>query len=509
MCKSIKGNYASLYTSHKKYIMKLKSKSAVNLLLIIALLLLVPSCAINPVTGKKQFMLMSEAQEVALGAQYDPSVVSTFGVYDNPVLQDFVTTKGNEMGKISHRPNLEFHYRILDSPVVNAFAVPGGYIYLTRGILAQFNNEAELIGVLGHEMGHITARHTASQQSKQQLGQLLLVGGMIASEDFRQFADYAMQGMQLLFLKFSRDNEREADRLGVEYSSKIHYDAHKMADFFNVLNKMQLASNHAGVPTFMSTHPDPGNRYVAVNRKATEWQDSLNYANWLVNGDRYLQMIDGLVYGEDPRQGFVENNTFYHPGLKFKYPVPRGWQLINSPMQVQMAPEDGRAMMVFFMAQQKTLEEAAREALKKLNLNVLDSKRATVNGAPAIIAVSQQVTQNQQTGQQQTIKVLSYIIQKQEGIYVFHGVASDADFNSYFRVFESTMANFRSLTEPSKLNVRPQRIKIKTVQRSGTLADAFNYFKVPQKQVNKLALLNDMELTDRVQKGKLIKIIGD
>ena len=484
-------------------------KSRIHPVLIFALLFLIPSCAINPVTGKKQFMLMSEAQEVALGAQYDPSVISTFGIYENAQLLEFITTKGTEMGKISHRPNLEYKFKILDSPVINAFAVPGGYIYLTRGILAQFNNEAELIGVLGHEMGHISARHSASQQSKQQLGQLLLVGGMIASEEFRQFGDYAMQGMQLLFLKFSRDNEREADRLGVEYSSKIRYDAHKMADFFNVLNKMQLASSHAGVPTFMSTHPDPGDRFNAVNSKTKEWQDSLSYTNWTVNQDNYLKMIDGIVYGEDPRQGFVEGNMFYHPELKFKYPIPPSWQLINSPMQVQIIPADEKAMMVFFMAQQNTLEEAGQEALNSLKLDVLDSKRVTINGSPAIIAISQQITQDEQTGQQQAIKVLSYIIQKNQNIYVFHGVAADADFNSYFRIFESTMSNFTNLTEPSKLNVRPQRIKIKSVQRSGSLADAFNSFRVPQSKVNELALLNNMELSDRVQKGKLIKIIGD
>ena len=486
----------------------MKLRKARSLVLMVALLALIPSCAINPVTGKKQLMLMTEAQEVALGAQYDPSVVSTFGVYDSPELLNFITVEGKKMGKISHRPNLEYHFRILDSPVVNAFAVPGGYVYLTRGILAQFNNEAELMGVLGHEMGHINARHSASQQSKQQLGQLLLVGGMIASKDFRQFADYAMQGMQLLFLKFSRDNEREADRLGVEYSSKIHYDAHKMADFFNVLNKMQMASSHAGVPTFMSTHPDPGDRYNAVNQKATQWQDSLKYSDWKVNRNEYLKMIDGLVYGDDPRQGFVEGNTFYHPELKYKHPIPPGWKLVNSPMQVQMAPDNGRALMVYFLAQQKTLEDAAKDALNSLNLDVLESKRITVHGAPAIVAVSQQVTQNQQTGQQQIVKALSYIIQKELGIYVFHGVASGADFETYFPVFKSTMGNLKTLTDPSKLNVKPNRIKIRQVKRSGTLADAFKYFGVPQNKTNELALLNELELSDKVQKGELIKIIG-
>ena len=197
-----------------------KLKFPVLILLFLATILFVISCAVNPVTGKKQIMLMSEEQEIALGLSYDPQVIATFGAYPDQNLQNFVQTKGTEMGKISHRPNLEYHVKVVDSPVVNAFAVPGGYIYLTRGILAQLNNEAELMGVLAHEMGHIAARHTVSQQSKQQIGQLLLIGGMIASEKFAQYAQYALQGMQLLFLSFSRDDERQADALGVEYSSK-------------------------------------------------------------------------------------------------------------------------------------------------------------------------------------------------------------------------------------------------------------------------------------------------
>jgi len=480
-----------------------------RLFLLATIMVLIPSCAINPVTGKKQLMFMSEGQEVALGAQYHPTVISTFGVYESPQLQAFITEKGNEIGKISHRPNLEFHFKILDSPVVNAFAVPGGYVYFTRGILAQFNNEAELIGVLGHEIGHVTARHSASQQSKQQLGQLLLMGGMIASEKFREFGGYAMQGMQLLFLKFSRDNENESDRLGVEYSSKIGYDAREMANFFNVLNKMSMESEQGGVPTFMSTHPDPGDRYNSVKSQAQQWQDSLNYTDWKVNKDKYLRMIDGLVYGEDPRQGFVEANMFYHPGMKFKYPIPPGWQLQNSPMQVQMAPKDGNAFMIFTLAQQKTLEEAAQKNLTDLKLTVLDSKRTTVNGFPAIAAISQQVSQDQQTGAQQVIKVMSYLIQDNNSIFIFHGVSDDANFNSYYRIFESTMTNFSRLTEPAKLNVKPKRIKVIQSPTTGTLLQTFKTLKVPDSQMKELALLNNIELTDQVAKGKLIKIIGE
>jgi predicted Zn-dependent protease len=480
-----------------------------KLILVVIAVLLIPSCAVNPVTGKKQLMLMSEAQEVELGAQYDPTVIATFGLYEDPELQSFIEERGKELAKISHRPNLEYHFRILDSPVINAFAVPGGYVYLTRGILAHFNNEAELIGVMGHELGHITARHTASQQSKQQLGQLLLVGGMIVSEDFRQFADYAMQGMQLLFLKFSRDNERQSDKLGVEYASRIGYDAHKMADFFNVLNKMQMESESGGVPTFFSTHPDPGDRYNDVNKRADSWQDSLKTNNWKVNTDSYLRMIDGIVYGEDPRQGYLESNVFYHPDMKFKFPVPPGWQLENSPIQVQMAPSDGKAAIIFTLAKQKTAAEASQTTIQELNLTSLESRNITVNGLPAVAVVSQQVSQNQQTGAEQTIKVLSYFIEYSGAVYVFHGVSAGENFGNYLQMFESTMANFNRLTEASKLNVKPKRIKVQSVRNSGTLADAFKAFGVPQNQMNDLALLNNMELTDNVSRGKLIKLIAD
>ncbi len=484
-------------------------KELAKFILVFTAILIVPSCAVNPVTGKKQLMLMSEAQEIEMGTQYDPQVISTFGQYQDDQLLQFIQVKGDEMGKLSHRPNLQYHFRILDTPVINAFAVPGGYIYFTRGILAQFNNEAELMGVLGHEMGHITARHTVSNQSKQQLGQLILIGGMIASEEFREFAGYAMQGMQLLFLKFSRDNEREADRLGVEYASKIQYDAQKMADFFNVLNKMNMASSHGGIPTFLSTHPDPGDRYNAVTQQATEWKTNLGYSDWKVNENSYLQKIDGMVYGEDPRQGYVDGNVFYHPDMKFRFPVPAGWKLENSPLQVQMAPEDGRAMMVFMLAQQKSAQEAAEATLQELNLTVLETKRETVNGLPAVAVLSQQVSQNQETGQQQAIKVMSYFIEYGGLVYVFHGVSSDVDFNSFARLFESTMKSFNRLTDASKINVKPKRVRIKKVQQNGTLADAFRNFGVPQSQMDELALLNNLELSDRIQSGKLLKLIGE
>jgi predicted Zn-dependent protease len=318
-----------------------------------------------------------------------------------------------------------------------------------------------------------------------------------------------MEGMQLLFLSFSRDDEREADRLGVEYSSKIGYDAHKMADFFQVLVKMNMASNQAGVPTFLSTHPDPGDRYNSVNQQATEWQNKLGLAAYKVNGESYLRMINGMVYGEDPRQGYVAENTFFHPELKFKFSIPEGWLLENSPAQVRMAPKDGNALIVFTLSPQKTVEEASQSSLKELGLTITENRKATVNGLPALVTLSNQVSQDQSTGQQKTIMVLSYFIDYNGSIYVFHGVSDEADFKNFSPLLDRNMSTFSKLTDPSKMNVKPRKVIVKSVTRAGTLADAFQSFGVKQAQMKEFALLNNMELTDKVQAGKLVKVIGE
>ncbi len=474
---------------------------------IFTLVVLIPSCAVNPVTGKRQLMFMTEEQEIALGAQYHPSVVSTFGVYENEAVQQFLNEKGTAMGKISHRPNIDYKFTILDSPVVNAFAVPGGYLYFTRGILAQFNSEAELIGVLGHEMGHVTARHTAQQQTNQQLGQVILIGGMLVSKEIYEYADVAMAGMQLLFLSFSRENERQADKLGVEYATKIGYDSHKMADFFGVLDKMSMESSEGGVPTFLSTHPSPDDRYSAVHSMSDEWQGKYPGESFAVNSNDYLRMIDGLVYGEDPRQGFVENNTFYHPELRFKFSFPANWTLANQPTQVQIISTNQDAGIIFSLSSESTPEAASQKSLTDLKLSMVNSRELNINGAPAMEVLSQQVNQSAD-GTQQTTKVLSCFIKKADKVYEFHGIADATTFDSYRPAFESTMKAFSDLNDPAKLNVKPDRIKIISIRSASvSLADAFEYYKVPKDKYEELALLNNKELDHQLKTGDLIKII--
>lgn len=281
-----------------------------------------------------------------------------------------------------------------------------------------------------------------------------------------------------------------------------------MADFFQVLNKMNMAESEGGIPTFLSTHPDPGDRYNTVHQLSTEWQSQLGSSDWKVNQDSYLQMIDGIIYGEDPRQGYVEGNTFYHPELKFKYTYPAGWKYENTPTQVNMGPEDGKALMVFTLSRQKTLQNAADTTLQQLGLTLLETKNTTVNGMQAKATVARQVNQDQQSGQQTSNMVLTYFIQYSPYIYVFHGVSAEADFNAYFKMMESSMLTFARLTDPSKINVKPTKLLVRKVQKTSTLGNALTSYNVPQAKLEEVALLNNMELTSTVQAGKLIKVIG-
>ncbi len=478
-----------------------------NLLLVCisASILLTNACAVNPVTGKKQIVLMTESQEIAMGADADPQIVAQYGLYENKILQDFITQKGKEMAAVSHRPELKYEFKIVDSEVLNAFAVPGGYVYFTRGIMAHFNNEAEFAGVLGHEIGHITARHSVSQQSKAILGQVGLIGSIILVPQMAEFAEPLSQGLGLLFLKFGRDAERQSDELGVEYSSRIGYDAKEMAGFFNTLERQRSGTESAELPDFMSTHPNPGERNIAVSKLSEEWKKKLNLTNPKTNRDSYLKKIEGLIYGEDPKQGYLENSIFYHPELKFQFQTPQGWNYQNTPQKVQLAPKDGKALLMMTLATGNSLQEAANNVIQKNNLQVIESNPIKVNGLNAISMTADVKADQQQTS---SVRTLSYLIEHNKNIYLILGASSVNDFNNYSQYFLQSMKNFKELKDTSKLNKQPERIRIKPVKQSGTLKQALSSYNMAEKRMEEISLLNGMLLTDRVQAGSLIKILG-
>lgn len=465
-----------------------------------SVLLLGSGCATNPVTGKSQFMLMSEAQEIRMGQQAHADIVKQYGLYNDTSIGNWFTERGSSMSKVTHRPNLPWTFTVLDSPVVNAFAVPGGYVYVTRGILANFNDEAQFAGVLGHECGHVTARHTASRYSKAQLANLGVAIGTIFSETFTQYAQLASFGTTLLFLKYSRDDERQADQLGVEYSSQSGYDAIAMSEFFYTLERMRPEG--AALPEWTSTHPDPGDRIKATRTMAQKFQQTHTDITFARNAEFYLDLVDGLVYGDDPRQGYVKNGMFHHPQMSFSFPVPDGWKVTNMPAEVRMMPENEEGMLIFTVAEGDTPAGAASSFAEANGVTAASQESITVNSMSGYRVTGTMGDEEQQYG------IVSNFISMDGKVFAFHGLTSVSGLPNYTDKFDSTARGFSRLTDSSLINVSPRTIEIRKVPGTRTFAGALNEFGVPQDQHENLAVLNGRELNDSLSAGTRLKIIS-
>jgi len=490
------GNYSGSREMDRHIVSKTVVKA-----IVVALIVWTVSCAINPVTGKRELMLMSSADELAMGQQTNPQILQTYGKYEDADLARYVSALGKKLGALSHQPNLAYTIQVLDSPVVNAFAVPGGYVYLTRGILAYLNDEAELAGVVAHEIGHIAARHSAQQYSKAQFAQLGLGLGSMLSKTFRKYAGVAQAGVEVLFLSFSRSDEREADTLGVEYSAKAGYDSNHMANLFVSLERLNPGESQGGLPGWFSTHPNPENRIAAVKQDTLAWREKIQQTKFVVNRDQYLRQIDGIVFGEDPRQGYVEGNIFYHPQLRFQFPVPAGWKVNNTASQVQMVNQDQNAVILFSMAPEKSPSAAAQAFINESKAVVVKSERTQVNGLQAHRVISDVTTE------QGVIRVMSYFIQKGQTVYAFLGYTEQSRFNGYSSVFEQTMGRFKNLTDANKINVKADRLAVKRTTGQGSLRQALQKFGGPENKWEALAIINGMKLGDAVPSNTIIKFV--
>lgn len=459
------------------------------------------SCAVNPVTGKRELMLLSEQDEIQLGIRTDRQIIQTYGLYSDTALAGYISRLGHRMAAISHRPNLDYKFRLMDSPVINAFAVPGGFVYITRGILAYLNSEAELAGVMGHEIGHIAARHSAKQYSKAQLAQIGLGVGSIVSPGFSRFAGLAQTGLGILFLKFSRDNERQSDQLGVEYATKVGYDAREMANFFVTMERMTAEQKEGGLPGWLSTHPNPAERVATIHKLADQWRQKLGNPHLVIKRNAYLRRIDGLVVGEDPRQGFVEAGVFYHPELRFQFPVPQGWQVNNTPAQVQLIAPKQKAAIELSLGEGNTPAGAAVAFLKASGATRVSGKALRVHGLPAYRLVSTLSTD------QGELQILSYFIKYGGNLYTFHGYSARSSFDEYAPVMEPTMRGFSRLTDKTKLHVQPDRIRIRKLPRKMNLSAALKHFGTPDRFFKKLIFMNGREASAVLPAGTLIKTI--
>src|SRR5688572_43012 len=293
-----------------------------------ALTALLVACATNPVTGKRELSFVSESDEIAMGQEGAKATIASIGLVPDSALQRYVSNLGLSMARASERPNIPWQVNVIDDPIVNAFALPGGPVFITRGILSHMNSEAQLVSVLGHEIGHITAKHSVAQMSQAQLGQIGIIAATIAKPGLAQFGELAAQGLGVLFLKFGRDDERQSDDLGFRYMTNAGYDPGEMAEMFRTLERLGAGSESEGrVPGWLSTHPDPGNRVQATMQKiaATSLPAGLK-----VERDAFLQRTQGIIFGENPRQGFFRQSQFLHPDLKFQLDFPSGWKTQNT-----------------------------------------------------------------------------------------------------------------------------------------------------------------------------------
>ncbi|MFQ5642031.1 MAG: M48 family metalloprotease, partial [bacterium] len=416
----------------------------------------------------------------------------------------FIDDMGQKMAKVSHRPHLKFTFRIVDSPIINAFALPGGYVYFTRGILGYMNSEAEVAGVLGHEIGHVTARHGAKAYTRAQLAQVGFGVGMVFSEKFRQYSGFAQLGVGLLFMRFSRDHERQSDQLGVQYSTKIGYDATNMSHFFGTLTSLRQQAGGGGggaLDSWFSTHPDPEAREAKTFRLAKEAQKKSPSAVFRTEREPYLKLIDGIVFGEDPRQGFVEKGYFYHPTLDFQFPVPSEWQLVNTPQQVQMINKEKNAGIQFTLAEEASARRAADKFIASSKAEVKASDYRKTHGFRT------EIRESTITGEQENLSVISYFIEKGQNVFVFHGFASTANYGKNLSAFKYTMNNFDRLRNQKARNVKPKRIKVVRVTRTTSLKNFLKRYPDDKVSAEELAIINGMKLTDSVRPGDRIKVL--
>jgi predicted Zn-dependent protease len=423
-------------------------------------LLSVAACAMNPVTGKRQLALISEGQEIAMGRAADKDVVASIGLYPDEEMQRYIQDLGARIAATTERPELPWTFRVVDDASVNAFAIPGGFIYVTRGIMTHLNSEAELAAILGHEIGHVTARHSVSQISKQQLTQVGLAAGMVLSPEFAQFGDLAQMAMGLMFMKFSRSDESQSDALGLKYMMAGGYDPRTLVDVFAMLNALSSQSGAGRLPQWMSTHPDPENRQAWATKAVANLQPDLS--RLAVNGPEYLRRLDGMMFGENPREGFFEGASFRHPDMAFRLDFPRGWRGSNEKQSVGAISPNEDAVVVLQLAAAPNAQQAARTFFAQQGVESGESSRRQIGGFPALSSTFRVQTE------QGYLRGLVAWVEYQERVFQILGYTPEARWNQYSNEFAASIASFGRETDRAVLNVQPHRLSIVELRRRAT-----------------------------------------
>ena len=457
------------------------------------------ACVTNPATGKRQFSLVSKDDEVAMGQEEAQKVAASMPILQQQAVQDMVKRVGMEMAKSSERPELPWSFTVLDDPVVNAFALPGGPIFITRGIITNMNSEAELASVLGHEIGHVTARHSASQISKQQLASMGVGVASVISPTAAQFAGVAQQGLGLLMLKYGRDDETQADKLGYRYMTKTSWDPREAVKMFQMLQRTSGGEKEGRPPAWMSTHPDPGDRAQRAEARLKELNaKNVNLDSLRRNREQFMRAIDGLSYGEDPRDGFFRGSTFYHPGLALQLTFPEGWQTANQPQVLAAREPEGKALVQVTAAKGAGPDEALRSFFSNQGFANVQEVQVQTSATPARSAVFD--AQTQQGGVQGVTTVLTL----KGRMFQVLSVGGQGSLQAVSGIHGQVIGSFKEVTDPAILNIRAPQVKVVQLPKAMSVEDFYAQFPsvLPLDQV---LIINGLERGAQLKQGDLVK----
>jgi len=465
--------------------------------------LVLAACATNPATGRRQINLMSEAQEISAGQEADAQVKKEMGIYNDANLQDYVNGVGQKLARLSERPNLPWRYNVADTPAVNAFALPGGPIYITRGILPFLNDEAQLAGVLGHETGHVTARHAAQQYTRAVGGTVGLVALSIFVPGAQQFGGLAEQGLGVLFLKYGRGDELQADQLGARYAARGNWDPAGVPEMLTTLGRLDEASGQSkGVPNWLETHPEPLTRVKDIQPAVQ--QLSAGRTDLQRNQDAMFRAVDGIIYGDNPDQGIVRGAAFIHPPLRFRVDFPNGWDIENSPQQVVAKAPGADVYMLLEqveMPRGNGSEQIARTSMQNAGFRIVSGARQQVNGLDAFIGLYQGSLQ----GLGNVTMRAAHIVHN-GNVYLVAGFSAPNVFEPLDSAILASIRSFKPLSAAEAETVHPNRVDIYIVRQGDSWQSIAERSGGVVKPMT-LAIMNGAEPNSQPVAGRRIKIV--
>jgi predicted Zn-dependent protease len=466
----------------------------------LAALLVLLSCSTNPATGKRQLALISEEQEIAMGREADQQVQQQLGLYNDAELQAYVNRVGQKLAAASERPKLQWTFRVVDDPVVNAFALPGGHIYVTRGLLTHLTSEAELASVLGHEIGHVTARHSVEQMSKAQLAQIGLIAGMIVKPELANYGDLVNTGLQLMFLKFSRDDERQADDLGLGYMYRQSYDPREMPQVFETLRRVSAQQGSGGrLPGWLATHPTEEARIRTISSEVAKLDVS---GNRIVNREGYVKQLDNVVFGPNPREGYFVGSTFIQPELGIQIRFPQGWKTSNEKQAVGAISPNQDAIVVVSLSDQRSAQAAAQQFFSQQGIQQGQTLRTDLGGLPAVARTFGVQTQSGE------IEGIAAFAEKDGKVFRILGYTTSQNFRRYNDVLSSSLGSFGRVTDRAALNVEPKRVDVVSLPSPMTLEEFMR--KYPSTvDTQTVAIINQADANTRFPAGTEVKrVVG-